>query len=161
MRWKEIPNTNGLYLISDDGKVFSVRSNRLLTLGLSSAGYWRAELNINGKAQKYGVHRLVAEAFIPNPNNYPVVNHKDENPKNNTVDNLEWCTYKYNSNYGNRAEKFKSKVKPKRGEENAYSKRVYQFDIDGNYIGEYGSINEAGRILQMSSITIGKCLMVS
>jgi len=53
----------------------------------------------NCKTKRFGVHRLVAEAFIDNPNNYPIINHKDANPSNNVADNLEWCTYKYNSNY--------------------------------------------------------------
>lgn len=53
------------------------------------------------------IHRLVAEAFIPNPNNYPCINHKDENPSNNNIDNLEWCTYKYNANYGTGVERQK------------------------------------------------------
>lgn len=59
------------------------------------------ELYKNGKAKKIKMHRLVAETFIPNPNNYPCVNHKDENKLNNCVDNLEWCTYSYNNSYNN------------------------------------------------------------
>lgn len=54
----------------------------------------------NGKTKRFSVHRLVAQAFIPNPNNLPIINHKDENPSKNIVDNLEWCDYEYNNNYG-------------------------------------------------------------
>lgn len=63
-------------------------------------GYKRVSLFKNKKRVDKKVHRIVAETFLPNPNNYPIINHKDENPSNNHVDNLEWCTYKYNSNYG-------------------------------------------------------------
>jgi hypothetical protein len=62
-------------------------------------GYLRLGLCKNGKIKYYSIHRLVAEAFIPNPNNYPCVNHKDENVQNNNVENLEWCTHKQNNNY--------------------------------------------------------------
>ena len=59
------------------------------------------------------VHRVVADAFIPNPNNYPCINHKDENPANNKVENLEWCTYKYNNNYGTFAERRRKTMEEK------------------------------------------------
>ena len=65
-------------------------------------GYLHIKLFMNGKPKMYKVHRLVAQAFIPNPNNYPQVNHKDENKANNCVSNLEWCTNEYNHNYGTR-----------------------------------------------------------
>lgn len=143
--WKEIPNTEGLYLISDKGRVFSVRSNRLLKRQYQSNGYERTELNINGVSKKYFVHRLVAEAFLPNPNNYPIVNHKDENPKNNCVDNLEWCTAKYNSNYGTCKERRVANTDYKRGADNPKSLKVYQFDLQGNFIAEYGSCREAAK----------------
>lgn len=101
MNWKPIEKYDGLYLISDDGKIFSVRSNKLLKPQIQKTGYIKIEFNIDGKHKKEYIHRLVAEAFIPNPNNYPIINHKDENPQNNCVDNLEWCTYQYNTSYGN------------------------------------------------------------
>ena len=157
MEWKPIKDTDGLYLISDDGKVFSVRSNRLIKPQLNNNGYWRVELNINGEAKKYSVHRLVAETFIPNPNDYPVINHKDENPSNNHVSNLEWCTHKYNTNYGNRLEKYYEHTHPCRGSANPQSKPIYQFDLNGKRIAKFGSAGEASRVTGLASNVIAKC----
>lgn len=75
--------------------------------------YLRYCLSLDGVKLDHKIHRLVAIAFIPNPNNYPMVNHKDENPKNNCVENLEWCDAKYNNNYGTAIErKAEHKKKP-------------------------------------------------
>lgn len=96
-------------------------------------------------------HRLVAEAFIPNPNNYPCINHKDENRKNNNVENLEWCTYKYNINYGNRTKKqIRSHVPYK-------SVSVLQYDLNNNFIKEWKSIKEAEHYYNISKNTISQC----
>lgn len=155
MRWKEIENTNGFYLISDTGKVFSARTGRILKTGFRD-GYEHVELNIGGKPKKHYVHRLVAQAFVPNPNGYDVVNHKDENPANNHADNLEWCTQRYNVNYGNCIAKRKANRKPKASGDYPSSRKVYQFDLDGNFIAEYGSAAEAGRAVGCDSNCIFK-----
>lgn len=97
---------NGDYLIARDGKVFSVKNKKFLHQADNGHGYKSVCVCISGKPKKYYVHRLVAEAFVKNPNQYPEVNHIDENRANNNADNLEWCTSKYNKNYGQRAEKF-------------------------------------------------------
>lgn len=104
--WKDIPGYEGEYQVSNTGKVRSLNYQRtkgkVVKLKLCNKdGYMAIGLYKNGKRTKYPVHRLVALAFIPNPNNYPIINHKDENKTNNTVWNLEWCTQKYNINYGN------------------------------------------------------------
>lgn len=78
---------------------------RLKKLKIKKDGYLGADMRINGECKHFLVHRLVAKAFIPNPHHLPEVNHKDENPKNNHVDNLEWCSRRYNCNYGNRTPK--------------------------------------------------------
>lgn len=96
--WKDIKGYEGLYQISNCGNVKSLKTNKNLYLS-DSKGYQRVGL-YKGKRIMYAVHRLVAETFIPNPNNYPCVNHKDYNKKNNNVTNLEWCNHKYNNNYG-------------------------------------------------------------
>ena len=100
---KFIPNTNDLYEITDDGKVISYNKypeGHELKSHPIGDGYKAVTIKFNdGKFRMRYIHRLVAEAFVPNPNNYPLVNHKDENKFNNKADNLEWCTAKYNCNY--------------------------------------------------------------
>lgn len=154
--WKEIPNTDGLYLISDDGKVFSTRSNKVLKNQRMKNGYWRIELNFNGRYERHSIHRLVAESFVPNPNNYPCVNHKDENPSNNHASNLEWCTHKYNSNYGTCQERIKKHRQSPKGADNPQSIRVYQYSLDGKFIAQYGSCGEAGRVTGLRSSSIAR-----
>lgn len=97
---KPIKGWEDLYTISSDGKVFSIRSGKYLKPRLSMDGYERVAL-CRGRSyrREYRVHRLVAEAFIDNPNNLPQVNHKDFDVRNNCLENLEWCTNKENAHY--------------------------------------------------------------
>lgn len=90
------------YLIYPDGRVWSDKTHKFLTLSKTYDGYVKVSLKIDGKTTICRVHRLVAETFIPNPNNLPQVNHKDENKENNDYSNLEWVTAKQNVNYGTR-----------------------------------------------------------
>ena len=99
------------YIIYDDGTVWNTKFNRELKGSVNDLGYKRVGLSKNGQTQFFFVHRLVAEAFVPNPNNYSIVNHKDENPSNNCADNLEWCSIEYNSNYGGRNKKLSESIK--------------------------------------------------
>lgn len=157
MNWKEIKETNGLYLVSDEGKIFSCQSNKVLKTELQRGGYYRVELHYNGEIHRELVHRLVAEAFIPNPNNYPIINHKDENPSNNRADNLEWCTYSYNTNYGNCKKKMIANREYVAGWNHVQSRSVKQFDLDGNFIHEYGSCGMAARLTGLNEKSISKC----
>ena len=95
------------YMVSSDGKVWSLKYGRMKELKpeTNTRGYLQVGLCNNGQLTFKLVHRLVAEAFIPNPDNLPQVNHKDEDKTNNSVENLEWCTAEYNSNFGTRNEK--------------------------------------------------------
>lgn len=110
--WKDIKGYEGLYQISNLGNIKSLRKwngargkhyyepcERILTPTDNGYGYSIIGLQKNCIRKNHYVHRLVAEAFIPNPNNYPQINHKDYNRKNNNVDNLEWCTSKQNTQY--------------------------------------------------------------
>lgn len=117
--------------------------------------YWLVDLYKNGKSKHKRVHRLVAEAFLPNPDNLPEVNHKDENKKNPHLDNLEWCTRKYNANYGTMPERMREHMKKRMEDgykihrENRFGKTttkhkvVHQYDLCGNYIATYYSQKEA------------------
>lgn len=100
--WKYIKDYEGLYAISNKGRVMSFHSGkeRILKFGIDTNGYRYVQLSKNGIQKNYLIHRLVAEAFIDNQKNLPCVNHKDENKKNNKIENLEWCTQLYNIRYG-------------------------------------------------------------
>ena len=98
--WKDCKGYEGLYQVSNLGRVWNVKLQRYLKGSYDKDGYIRVNLTAkNGKAKIERVHRLVALAFLDNPNNYPQVNHKDENKQNNCVSNLEWCDAKYNTTY--------------------------------------------------------------
>lgn len=115
--WKNIKGYEGYYEVSNYGRIKSLKDFRgrnriyILRQQKNKDGYNRVELHKDGKRKTYMVHRLVAEAFIPNPNNLPFINHKNEFEKdNNKVENLEWCTSKYNVNYGTKIDRTKEKL---------------------------------------------------
>jgi hypothetical protein len=107
--WKDIEGYEGLYQVSNLGNVKSLYTNKNLSYIKCGRDreYLSVSLSKDKKLKIYYIHRLVAETFIDNPNNYPYVNHKDENKQNNCVNNLEWCSPKYNINYGTRKIKVK------------------------------------------------------
>ena len=101
--WRDCKGYEGKYQVSTFGRVWSIKNQKYLKPMIDRDGYEHVVLYAkNGKGKDERVHRLVALAFITNPEKYPQVNHKDENPSNNNVNNLEWCTNKYNVNYGTR-----------------------------------------------------------
>lgn len=97
--WMDIPIYKGIYEASSLGRIRSKITNKLATPYLSEKGYLKVDIYLNGQLKRERVHRLVAMAFLPNPNNYPQVNHKDYVKTNNKVSNLEWCTDEYNQQY--------------------------------------------------------------
>ena len=103
--WKPVVGYEGLYEVSNFGRVRSLRRNKILKLKNEVDGYIRVTLCNGGTEKLYQVHRLVAQAFIPNPDNLPQINHKDEVKSNNIVTNLEWCTVHYNNTYGTRLQR--------------------------------------------------------
>lgn len=144
-QWKPIPQFEGIYEISNLGRVRSLdrydnvnhfHKGRIMKQGTSTAGYKQVGLR-DGKRlfTVKPIHRLVALAFLPNPNNLPCVNHIDENKENNTVVNLEWCTVLHNNCHGTRLER----VALKEG------KHVVKLDANFVIVDEYPSINEAAR----------------
>lgn len=130
----DIKGYEGLYQVSNYGRVRSLNylrtgEIRMMRYGKYPNGYLFVGLSKNGKVKNFLVHCLVADAFIPNPDGLPEVNHIDEDKMNNCVWNLEWCDHKYNCNYGTRNERI--------------SKRVYQYTRDGSFIRSYASTREA------------------
>ena len=116
--WKDIEGYEGYYQVSNRGRVKSlerdvvkkdgtiIHCNEKLKINVhDQKGYQMVKLHKNGSGSMKKVHRLVAQAFIPNPNNLPQVNHMDEVKSNNSVDNLEWCDSKYNNNYGTKKQR--------------------------------------------------------
>lgn len=102
---KDIQGYEGLYAITEDGQVYSIRRKKFLALYKTPKGYFTVHLSKGNVSKGFQVHRLVQEAYLPNPEGLPQVNHKDENPSNNHVSNLEWVTAKQNINYGSHKEK--------------------------------------------------------
>lgn len=132
--WKPVVGYEGLYEVSSYGRVKSLckydsrnrfRDGRIIRLFTDGLGYLRAQLYSNSKRKSFLVHRLVAQAFIPNPDNLPQVNHRDENPSNDNVDNLEWCDGKYNVNYGTRIDRIRD-IRLKNGTYTGLSKEEYR-----------------------------------
>lgn len=102
--WRWVPGYEGAYLVSDMGRVIGLKRG-LQRPAADKKGYLRVGLYKDGELSHVFVHRLVAMAFIPNPEGKPTVNHRDENKKNNAVGNLEWATFKEQNNYGTRTER--------------------------------------------------------
>ena len=144
--WKSIDDR---YSVSNLGRVKSNYANkeRILKPFANKDGYLLIDIRHPNFRKSMLVHRLVAMAFIPNPNNLPEVNHKDEDKANNRINNLEWCATKYNCNYGTRNERRAENCK----------KKIYSLDKDGA-ITYYNSRNEAGAILGIDPAAISKAL---
>lgn len=141
----KIKEADNDYFISDDGYVYHLQ--RKLKYRLTKNGYARVQYKVNGKYIDKYVHRLVAQHYIPNPNNLPCVNHKDGNKLNNCVENLEWCTYKANmehaSSHGliNKNSELR-KIKCKENQKKATkvnSKPMIEYDENGHYVREHKS----------------------
>lgn len=167
--WKDIPNYEGLYQVSNLGRVMSLHSyggnsSRIMKPCGNGTGYLKVMLCKNLQQKQYLVHRLVAMAFIPNPNNYDFVNHKDENKMNNCVENLEWCTKSYNSIYylnkdKRRKEEYASRLRDKETGElsspavkhipRKYFQKVVQKDKDGNVLNVFDNASKAAEKLEL------------
>lgn len=168
-QWKDIEGYEGIYQVSNKGRVktlphvsrckgynlhnkivpdFNKKVLENITNGYTTKfGYKQIRLCKDGIKTRFYIHRLVAKAFIDNPNNYEFVNHKDENKSNNTVENLEWCTKSYNCLYSNNHMKANENTKI----------IIKQYDLNNNFIASYNSISEAARITSVAKSSIIKC----
>lgn len=154
--WLPVVGYNGFFEVSNLGNVRSLGRiakhgryeghtrtyfGRLLIPQVAKrGGYLTVLLSVGGRRKNCKIHRLVAEAFLLNPNDFPMVNHKDFNRQNNNVENLEWCDAKYNTNYSLHR---KPSMLNKRG------KPVDAYDRDGNFVSSFASIRDAGRVLNV------------
>lgn len=158
--WRSIPGYEGLYEVSDIGNVRSIdrmifrskgkpfiKKGKVLRAGTDTNGYYYVSLYKHGIPRHESVHRLVAISFLDNPNKYPIVNHINEDKKDNRPCNLEWCTEKYNTNYGNGiSRKVNSRIK---------NNRPFMCIENGK---TYINQNECARELQISQGSIGHVL---
>lgn len=149
--WRPVVGYEGLYEVNNLGEVRSldrtdIRTNSIRPLKgkilkpIQIGDYLTVHLSKNGIKRHCRIHCLVAKAFLPNPDNLPQVNHKDEDKTNNRASNLEWCTSEYNVNYGTGIER---RVAMHRN--NKLSGKVYQYTLDGEFIREWPSVKEISR----------------
>ena len=162
--WKDIKDYEGLYQVSNLGRVKSLGhyakhhnggvqfiKGKILKDTESGFGYRKVSLCKDGVAKSVSLHSLIARTFIPNPDNLPEVNHINECKWDNAVWNLEWCTVEYNRSYGNRNNKTKQTQQRK------YGKPVLQYTLDGQFVAEYSCLREAERQTGISKQNITAC----
>lgn len=147
--WQDIEGYKGLYQVSNKGNVKSLKygKERILKPGIDRDGYYKIMLYNNSVRKTFRLNRLVAQAFIPNLDNKPQVNHLDENKLNNCVDNLSWTTAKENNNHGTRNERV----------DDSHSKPILQYSKSGNFIREWKSASEVKRVLGIDNSHINAC----
>ena len=158
--FRDVPNYEGLYQISNYGRVktlqrevkntnysYRIVKEKILRESQCVNYYYYVILYKNQIPRPFRIHRLVAEVFISNPNKLPQVNHKDENKTNNRVDNLEWCSHKYNMNYGTSIKRTSEKHK----------KKVVQYNKQNEIVEEYNSLKEAEIKIGIDSSSIMRC----
>lgn len=169
--WKDIQGYEGLYQVSNLGRVISIRKNRtntpvqlkdqpiIMKLSLSSSGYCHVQLYKDGEYKTHNVHRLVANTFIPNPDKKPEVNHIDANKTNNSVSNLEWVTRMENLHHAaSLGLTPPSPMLGKYGENNPNSKPILQYDANGCFIKEWDSIMSIARHYSCNNSMISACV---
>lgn len=139
--WKEIKGYEGLYAVSDRGRVKSLSSGKVLKPGVDSHGYAFVGIHKNGKSKQCRIHRLVADAFIPNPENLPYINHISEDKRDNNVSNLEWVTASQNIRHSIHQQ----------------SCKINQLTFDGQFVKQWNSSHEVERELKFPNTYIIQC----
>lgn len=159
--WKDIKNYEGLYQVSNLGNVRSIprqgahKTLHILKPGRTRKNYLQVSLTKNSIQKPFRVHRLVAIAFIPNPNSYPQVNHIDGNKQNNCVENLEWCTNEYNMK-----ESWRLGLRDniyKKGKENSRSVIINQYNFQGEFVKKWYCVRDIERELNFDNRNICAC----
>ncbi len=149
MEWKTVVECNK-YEVNYFGDIRHKVRKQILKGRPNKNGYLYVQFVINGKRKNFAIHRIVANAFIPNPNHKPEVNHKDSNKSNNKIENLEWVNSsenkKHSYNYGFR-------------KTHQQSKPVRQFTKDGLFIKEWQSISDAAQSLNCTVGAISNCAL--
>ena len=155
--YKDIAGYEGYYQISNYGNVKSLKrkvnspyatrtvNEKILKQRIDKYGYWTIVLRKFNKDKHFTVHRLVAMAFVENPNNFPCINHKDENKLNNYYENLEWCTVNYNNKYNLRQEKINNKLRNNAAKGKCNNKKIKQINLSTNEIYTYDSLRDMNR----------------
>ena len=155
--WKDIKGYEGRYQISNFGRIKSIwkTTSKILKCAKKPSGYMVCTLSKNGIFKYYRVHRLVADAFIPNVENKPQVNHINGIKTDNNVDNLEWCTAKENIHHS-----FKVGLsKGRRDAQNTSSKKIRQYSLDGIFVKEWESGMQIQRELGFNNSAVSACCL--
>lgn len=164
---KQVVGYEGLYEVDQFGRVYSIDriktvvdngriyekhiAGKQMKQSIHTKGYKTVSLTKNGSTKTIFVHRIVAEAFLPNPGNFPLVNHKDEDKTNNFIDNLEWCTASYNRTYGKAIERQAKKI---RGRESNKKIAIIQKDMSGDFLNWFDSLTKAAENVNGSTSSI-------
>ena len=146
--WKDVKGYEGLYQVSNLGRVKSLRRNKLVKLS-KRGGYLRVSFTVNYNSKWFSVHRLVAQCFLPNVNNLPQVNHKDGVKTHNIVSNLEWCTNKENLRHAWKNNLCNNRLRKNR--------KIFQVDELGNVIRVWERFSEIEEKLNISKKNICAC----
>lgn len=164
---KQVVGYEGLYEVDQFGRVYGIDriktvvdngriyekhiAGKQMKQSTHTKGYKTVSLTKNGSTKTMFVHRIVAEAFLPNPNNLPMVNHKDEDKTNNFIDNLEWCTASYNRTYGKAIER---QAKKMRGRESNKKIAIIQKNMNGEFLDWFDSLTKAAENVNGSTSAI-------